>query len=620
METKALTMSISSVAAVTTQTASATQAASASVVNPPASATPSASAAPLTSTHAGDRFVDTRRTVRDIREGVPTPRILVLTSEEKRLTSLSPFQRREGCDKIGKVARCDALRDGSLEVEFVHESDARKALLTRTFSFTTRVQGQKRLTTLAISVTPHRTKNTSRGVITCYDLKDTTEEEVVDGLASSGVVNAHRIKARRGNELIPTNSFILTFDMTDLPREVSVGYIKVQVRPYIPSPMRCFRCQRFGHTKTYCRGRATCAKCASTEHTDEECDATVFRCANCKEGENTHSSYDKACPTFLKEKEINSIKVTRGISFREARDIYSSAHPAVTYAQKAKAPVHQKTTLEEMSALQLLTLLRSHGLAVVAAGAMAEPVTMPLALATATPLTPGMTDRVHESHAASSVSDAPAAPVAPSVEVGGADQDDGWTLVRPVRSVGKRNPHPPAGSAAPPPSSALADALRLGEEARKAREAKRARLAEKAKEARRSPDVASAASYSDGERSNLETRHEYNPPRMGPPLKPPPARSSQPPSQPSAPGTSDTEPPPATPPAVKSLAKPPSAPSRPAKRDLSWAGSPTDDSGSHAKMSLAPSRSRSADGRAQQGGVRSRIRFESGSSGTSDHI
>ena len=41
----------------------------------------------------------------------PTPRILILSCETKKLSSLSPFQRKEGCDRLGKVTRCDKLRD-----------------------------------------------------------------------------------------------------------------------------------------------------------------------------------------------------------------------------------------------------------------------------------------------------------------------------------------------------------------------------------------------------------------------------------------------------------------------------------------------------------------------------
>ncbi|KAF0307984.1 Nucleic-acid-binding protein from mobile element jockey [Amphibalanus amphitrite] len=133
---------------------------------------------------------------------------------------------------------------------------------------------------------------------------------------------------------VSTNNIILTFDSTDLPSEIRVGYVKVRVRPFVPAPMRCFRCQRFGHTKDNCRGRPTCSKCASQDHTDETCDSETPRCVNCGEGQTPHSAYDRSCPAYVKEKEIMTIKATRNLSFKEAREVYNQSHPKTSYAQK----------------------------------------------------------------------------------------------------------------------------------------------------------------------------------------------------------------------------------------------------------------------------------------------
>ncbi|XP_037076872.1 zinc finger protein 408-like [Pollicipes pollicipes] len=49
-----------------------------------------------------------------------------------------------------------------------------------------------------MTVEVHRTKNSSKGIINCFDLKDVSEEEIVDGLTEFGVTDARRIKVRRG--------------------------------------------------------------------------------------------------------------------------------------------------------------------------------------------------------------------------------------------------------------------------------------------------------------------------------------------------------------------------------------------------------------------------------------
>ena len=123
---------------------------------------------------------------------------------------------------------------------------------------------------------PHRTKNSIKGIINCLDLRGVSDEDFTEGLISFGVTHARRIESRRGGVTSPTDSIVLTFSGTDLPPQVIVGYVRVKVRVFIPNPMRCFRCQRFGHTQTHCRGKPTCSKCASKDHTDESCDADTL--------------------------------------------------------------------------------------------------------------------------------------------------------------------------------------------------------------------------------------------------------------------------------------------------------------------------------------------------------
>lgn len=149
---------------------------------------------------------------------------------------------------------------------------------------------------IPVSVTSHRSLNTVRGVISEIDFVHLTEKEMLEGLADQDVIDVHRIKIRKDNKEIDTKHLILTFNSNTLPESIEVGYLKIDVRPYIPNPRRCFNCQRFGHGSQSCRGRKTCAKCASKEHVSENCDAAPH-CANC-EGE--HAAYSRACPSWKK--------------------------------------------------------------------------------------------------------------------------------------------------------------------------------------------------------------------------------------------------------------------------------------------------------------------------------
>ncbi|GFV55556.1 uncharacterized protein TNCV_2573961 [Trichonephila clavipes] len=58
-----------------------------------------------------------------------------------------------------------------------------------------------------------------------------------------------------------------------LPTTIKAGYLNCKIRLYIPNPLRCFKCQRFGHSQTSCCGQLTCSRCASTDEniTKEKC-------------------------------------------------------------------------------------------------------------------------------------------------------------------------------------------------------------------------------------------------------------------------------------------------------------------------------------------------------------
>ena len=505
----------------------------------------------------------------------PSPRILVLSSEEKKLGSLSPFQRKEGCDRFGKVRRCDKLRDGAIEVEFATAADAARALRATAFTYTVREGGDRREVSIPMAVTPHRTKNSCRGIISCYDLRGVSDAEITDGLSPYGVTHSRRIISRRGGNTVPTDSIVLTFNGNDLPASVTVGYVRVRVRMYIPNPMRCFRCQRFGHTRTHCNGRPTCSKCASTDHPDQPCDSDTLRCVNCGEGQTPHASSDRTCPKYAEEKEILAIKVTRNMSFREAREAYHETHPKTSYAQKVKTPA-QATSLSEMTAAQLVRLLKSFGLTVVATGGAATEGTMP---------------RV------------PSETAAPAAQ----------TAVSSTATQGPKS----GVSSQPRPPTAVDEALRRGEEERRAREAKRARLAQKAKEARCSPGADSAsAGSSGGAAATPETPQEANPSTMGPPPPPPLPQRRRPPSLPAATPVSR----PHSTASTSRQPQPPSAPRRPAKRAPPWAGSPTEGhqrTRQKFQANTIHQRSISADGRVH-GEAAGHPRIQFGESASSD--
>ncbi|GFU70758.1 uncharacterized protein TNCV_493211 [Trichonephila clavipes] len=148
------------------------------------------------------------------------------------------------------------------------------------------------------------------------------------------VCAVRRITIRKDGQVLNTKHLILTFSTPDLPQFVKMAYLRCPVREYIPNPLRCFNCQRYGHSKNVCRGQPTCPRCGEVGHDSNDC-SKKERCVNCK-GE--HPAYSRACPTWRQEKEITTVKIKNKISYPEARRVVSSRTPVpgVSYANVVK--------------------------------------------------------------------------------------------------------------------------------------------------------------------------------------------------------------------------------------------------------------------------------------------
>ena len=85
-----------------------------------------------------------------------------------------------------------------------------------------------------------------------------TEMEIRAELQEQGVVEVRRVTMKRDTEKFPTNTLFLTFNTPDLPKKITVGYLKVKVALFVPNPMRCFNCNKFGHTSQRCKVAAKC--------------------------------------------------------------------------------------------------------------------------------------------------------------------------------------------------------------------------------------------------------------------------------------------------------------------------------------------------------------------------
>ena len=276
------------------------------------------------------------------------PRFLIIhsTDENNNMNKLSPFVVNKVIIGLaGEPKTVKKLRSGDLLVEVTRRSHATNLLKTKIFH------------NLPVSVSPHRSLNTKKGVLRCRDLEGETDESIQKELKDQGVIAVNRIKVKRNGSLQSTHTFIITFNRTTLPTSLKVGYLNVKVDLFIPNPLRCFGCQRFGHHKNNCTAEPSCVRCGQQGHEDSQCTSTPS-CVNCK---GTHPANSKDCPKWITEKEIQKIIATKNISYPEARKIFETSQFATSGKSFAAVAKTGLTTSSHISTPTQTIPTRSFG-------------------------------------------------------------------------------------------------------------------------------------------------------------------------------------------------------------------------------------------------------------------
>ena len=227
---------------------------------------------------------------------------------DRLLSSQSPFLVQKLLDSVGKMDEVKKLRTGDFLLKVSSVKMSRKLQHLRT------------LGDFKVHTEPHKSLNHVKGVIFHYDLAKSSSEEVISNLESYGVTDAYCVtKKFIDGETRKTGLIILTFKLPEVPKEILAGYLKLEVRPYIPNPMRCYKCCKLGHLSSTCSSRVDiCGLCGQEKHLEEGCPNDPH-CVNCG---GDHPSNNRDCPAWKAEKEIQKIKVMRDMPYREAKKIY----------------------------------------------------------------------------------------------------------------------------------------------------------------------------------------------------------------------------------------------------------------------------------------------------------
>ncbi|KAG7171711.1 Nucleic-acid-binding protein from mobile element jockey-like 3 [Homarus americanus] len=98
-----------------------------------------------------------------------------------------------------------------------------------------------------------------------------------------------------------------------VPEEVDLGnWGTYKLRPFVPEPLRCYKCQKFGHHQSRCHKNVRCGIC-SQSHMTEMCiqkhkDGTITtaKCPNCGK---KHHAWSTSCPERRERMKVAMAKV-----------------------------------------------------------------------------------------------------------------------------------------------------------------------------------------------------------------------------------------------------------------------------------------------------------------------
>lgn len=128
---------------------------------------------------------------------------------------------------------------------------------------------------MKIKTCPHWSLNTSRGVVRNPELSACRSEEI-----KKTSIGYRENNNKKNDQLIDTNTYILTFDTPKLPPKLKIGYtiVKVDIYIYIPNLLWCYNCQKFGPMKAGAQKRQYAKNLARMVLTTQNLQQTIKMC------------------------------------------------------------------------------------------------------------------------------------------------------------------------------------------------------------------------------------------------------------------------------------------------------------------------------------------------------
>lgn len=234
--------------------------------------------------------------------------VVIRFSEKSQaiMKKVSPFVLTSTlANKIGEIEFAKILNDGNLFVRCANAGQMDKALKIKDIA-KCKVENSGRVGT--------RKKDGKIGVITGVPLS-VNMEELKKNIKGAKILSVQRMKTKRDGVVKDSETVSIEFEEESVPKKVFLGFMSYPVRMFVPKPMRCFNCQRFGHTAKNCKRQKRCARCGG-DHDYGLCGSGISpKCCNCGGAHNVAFS---GCEVMRRETNIQKIRVEKRITYAEA--------------------------------------------------------------------------------------------------------------------------------------------------------------------------------------------------------------------------------------------------------------------------------------------------------------
>lgn len=162
------------------------------------------------------------------------------------------------------------------------------------------------------------------------------------------VEEATRCQSTRGQ--MDTRQVLVTL-RGDLPPSLTLGnWGTFYLRPYVPEPLRCYRCQRFGHHQAACERPMVCGMC-SGPHTTSICltkykakQEIRHKCPNCS---GSHHAWNPNCPVRLQL--VNRGRERQAAWVEEQQKITPAPPGTFVWGQQRQPPLQTPAAPQLMS-------------------------------------------------------------------------------------------------------------------------------------------------------------------------------------------------------------------------------------------------------------------------------